>query len=359
MPAEQADKTEPATPKRREDARRKGQVAMSRELQSVVLLAAAVLLLRSGLGERLGVEISRLTEVAWSGTRPGSLADFHAALLGSLGSASLALVPFVVLLALAGAAAAFVQVGPLLSWEAVKPRGDRMSPIQGFKRMFDLDRLFDLVKALFKVAIVGSLGYWILAAALPKIISLHGAPLEAGLSELADLALRFALSALAFLALMAGIDLLYQRWRYDHRLKMSKKEVRDELKDREGNPQVRSRARALQRELTRSRMIASVAEASVVVTNPTHFAVALLYSPENPAPTIVAKGRNHVAQRIREVARENGVPIVENKPLAQLLHRTGKVGREIPESLFRAVAEVLAYVYRLDPRRAEAWGART
>ena len=156
---------------------------------------------------------------------------------------------------------------------------------------------------------------------------------------------------------MAAIDVLYQRWRYETRLRMTKKEVRDEVKDREGDSQLRGRARAMQREMNRSRVLASVADASVVVTNPTHFAVALQYTGAGGAPRVLAKGRNHVAARIREMARKHGVPIVENKPLARLLHRTAKVGEQIPEALYQAVAEVLAYVYRLDPARGRSWSA--
>ena len=161
-----------------------------------------------------------------------------------------------------------------------------------------------------------------------------------------------------FLAVMAVADLFYQRWRWEQKLRMSKREVRDEFKQREGDPLVRSRFRAKHRELTRSRMIAAVADADVVVTNPTHYAVALQYDRmAMAAPQVVAKGRNHVALRIREAAVEHRVPIVEDAPLARLLHRTGEVGQEIPQNLFQAVAEVQAYVYRLDPRRGATWGA--
>jgi len=349
---DQAEKTEDATPKRVDDARRKGQVAQSRELQSVILLTAVLLVLSSGLAEALVLRVVWLTELAWTTTRPSSLADFHVILMQNFAGAGMALVPIIVLGSLAGAAAALVQIGPMLSWQVLTPRADRISLVKGFKRMVDLDRLFDLGKALFKVAVVGSITFWVIDGSLDRIIGLYGASLETGLVEAGSLARKVALYVLSFLAVMAAVDLVYQRMRHAKRLRMSLKEVRDEMKDREGNPHVRSRARALQRELTRSRMIASVAEASVVVTNPTHFAVALQYAPELSAPRVLAKGRNHVAKRIREVARENGVPIVENKPLAQILHRTAKVGHEIPEALFQAVAEVLAYVYRLNPARS-------
>jgi len=171
------------------------------------------------------------------------------------------------------------------------------------------------------------------------------------------LARRVAVLTVAFLTAMAALDVLYVRWRHEKRLRMTRKEVRDEVKEREGSPHVRSRVRQLQREVSRSRMIQAASEASVVVTNPTHYAVALQYSRDLPAPRVLAMGRNHVAQRIREVAREHDIPIVENPPLARLLFRTAKVGQDIPESLYQAVAEVLAFVYRVDARRAREWGA--
>ena len=172
------------------------------------------------------------------------------------------------------------------------------------------------------------------------------------------LGLDIATWILAALALMAMIDLIYQRWRYEERLKMTRKEVRDEHKEQEGDPGTRRRYRTRQLELSQSRMISAVAEATVVITNPTHFAVALVYRRlEMDSPKVVAKGKSHVAARIRAMAEKHGVPIVENPTLARILYRTCKIGREVPENLFQAVAEVLAYIYRLDPRRAAPWGA--
>jgi flagellar biosynthetic protein FlhB len=223
--------------------------------------------------------------------------------------------------------------------------------------MFSVDRIYDLAKSLLKVVVVGGVGYAVIAAELPVVVGLAGAGIGDALATTGTLALRLGAGILAALAAMAVVDLFYQRYRWEQKLRMSKREVRDELKQREGDPLVRSRFRAKHRELTRSRMIADVAEADVVVTNPTHYAAALRYDRmEMGAPRVVAKGRNKVALRIRQAAIEHRIPIVEDAPLARLLHRTTEVGHEIPENLFQAVAEVLAFVYRLDPRRGISWG---
>lgn len=360
MPEDQAQKTEPATPKRREEARKRGEVAQSREVQSVAVLGAAMLGIGSFLGVGLVARLAQQAQLAWSGTPhpPGSLADFHAAILQAAAAAGAGLVPLLLLFAAIGAGSQVLQTGPLLANEALRFRGSRLSPAKGLRRMLSIDRVYDLGKSLLKVAVVAGVGYAVIAAELPAVIGLAGAGIGDALAATGTLARRLAAGILAALAAMAVVDLFYQRYRWEQRMRMSKREVRDELKQREGDPLVRSRFRAKHRELSRSRMIAAVAEADVVVTNPTHYAAALRYDRlEMGAPRVLAKGRNQVALRIRQAAEEHRVPIVEDPPLARLLHRTTEVGREIPENLFQAVAEVLAYVYRLDPRRGISWGA--
>jgi len=355
---DQNDKTEPATEKKRQDARNKGSVAQSRELQTAILLGAALAVLGSGFALSLAQGIVSLSDAAWSGAHPRTLADFHAVLLRTFMTAGAGAIPIMLLVSLAGAGAALVQIGPLFSLEALKPQASRLSLAKGMKRMADLDRLFDLGKALFKVTVVGTIVWKTVGPELHRIVGMSAVPLSQSLPIAGGLARDAALTSVVFLGAMAALDLLYQRARFEKRLRMTKKEVRDELRDREGNPHVRNRARAVQREMSRARMIAAVADASVVVTNPTHYAVALQYLPERAAPLVIAKGRDHVARRIREVALENDVPIVENRPLARLLHRSAKVGEDIPEALYQAVAEVLAYVYRLRPNRATGWSSR-
>ncbi len=360
MPEEEAERTEPATPKKREDARRKGDVAQSREVQSVVILATALLVLGSELGGKLLRSLASLARAAWSHAAhpPESLADFHSVILGKAAPPALAVLPILLLLAAAGVLAQLVQTGPLLSLEALAFQGSRLNPLKGIKRMVSGERLFDLVKSILKVVVVCIAGWAVIGSEMEAIVGLADVGIGPGLQHLGELARRLAVAALSVLALMAIGDLLFQRFLYEKKLRMSKREVREEARQREGDPHIRSRFRQMQRDLSRSRMIAAVADADVVITNPTHYAVALAYQQsEMAAPEVVAKGRGHVALRIREAAEAADVPIVENPPLARTLHQTTEVGREVPEKLFQAIAEVLAYVYRIDPRRARRWGA--
>ena len=360
MAEDSGEKTEEPTPKRIEDARKKGNVANSRDLSGVVVMAGALLAFATFASADLGENLSVQARGAWGGgeIRPTSLADFHAVLLNHFALSARAFIPLALVLVATGAAISLAQTGPLLSAEALAFRGSRMDPIKGVKRLVDGDRLFDLGKAPLKIAAVGVALWAVIRAGLDGVLALIGAPVAATLSSIDALATRAALLSLVGLALLAVLDLAWVRLRYRKRLRMSLREVRDEMREREGSPQVKSRRKAVQRELSRQRMISDVARADVVITNPTHYAVALRYvRGEMNAPTVVARGRNHVAFRIRAVARENDVPIVENPPLARVLYRTAKLGREIPESLFEAVAEVLAYVVRLDERRGRAWSA--
>ena len=360
MPEEEAEKTEPATPKRRQDARKKGEVAQSREIQHVVILSVALLALGSSLGLGVLTALADMARSAWTGIAapPETLADYQTILLGHARYPALAVLPIILLFAAAGTASQVLQTGPLLSAEALAFKANRMSLLKGAKRMLGPDRLFDLAKAIIKIGIVGVVGWSVISGEIDQLVGLADIDIGPGLAIIGTLSRRLAIAILAVLALMAAGDLFYQRWRYDKRLRMSKREVREEAKQREGNPHVRSRFRQMQRDLSRSRMITAVADADVVVTNPTHYAVALRYERlQMGAPEVVAKGRGHVAARIRQAAQDADVPIVENPPLARMLHQTTEVGRPVPDNLFQAVAEVLAYIYRLDPRRATSWGA--
>ncbi len=359
MAEDKAQKTEPATPKRREDARRKGQVAQSRELQSVAVLAAALLALASPLGSAIVDALLRTMSGSFTAAMqpPSSLGDFHAAFVTPLATLGMAMLPVLLAILVFGAGTQIVQTGPLWSPGALQPKLERISLVAGFKRFVSIERIFELGKALLKVAAVAALGVYVLGDDVAAVIGLGGSDVGSGLDLTFDLAVQLGGSILVLLALLAIIDVAFQRWRYEERLKMSRQEVRDELRQREGDPALRGRARALHRDLSRSRMIAAVADAHVVITNPTHYAVALRYDRVSMrAPECVAKGRGHVAARIRAAAKEHDVPIVENPPVARLLHKTCEVGRAIPENLFEAVAEILAFVFRLDPRRARSFG---
>jgi len=358
--ADDAEKTEPATPKKKEDARNKGQVAQSRDVSTVLLLAAGVAAIGSPLGARLGRMMIEAAQRAWGGllVQPGSVADYHTLLLNHGLMVAVGMAPFAVIFMVVGVASNLVQVGWLLSAEALAVKFEKMNPISGLKRMFSIDRLYELGKALIRLGVVIWILWWLIEPSMPEVFTLMGADLvETG--RLGGLLLRRTMwTILVVFAAFAILDFVWQRFQHEKRLRMTKQEVRDESKQREGDPKVKSRIRQIQREIAQQRMFEAVADADVVVVNPTHYAVALQYRPEeHRSPKVLAKGRNHVALRIRKRAEELGIPIVENPPIAQLLYKTAKVDREIPEDLYQAVAEVLAYIYKLDPRQGARWRA--
>ncbi len=354
MAEDQAQRTEPATPKKREDSRRKGQVAQSRDFQSFVVLGAAAVALGVGFGaELLGSLLGTLRfALGQAGSPPASSSDFHAVLLTAGTPSATALLPIMSLIAAVAGLAQLAQVGPLFSFEVLRPRGDRIDPVKGLGRMVQADRWVELAKAILKVVLVSLAAWWAVQHDLRRLVELPRLDLESVLLVLALVVGKAAAAALGLLAVVAVFDVAFQRARYEKQLRMTRQEVREELKQAEGDPQMRAWFRRRQREVSRSRMIAAVATADVVVTNPTHFAVALRYERARmSAPEVVAKGQDHVAQRIREAARSAGVPVHENAPLARLLYRSCELGQQVPEKLFQAVAEVLAFVYKLDAAR--------
>jgi flagellar biosynthetic protein FlhB len=361
MAEDAAEKTEEPTPKRLEDARRKGQVASSRDVSSVIVLALALGSL-AGFGlPRLFQALAGQAAAAWGGSEivPHTVGDFHAVILAHGSTLLVAFLPLALLLMLAGATSNVVQTGLMFSTEALGFKANRISPVQGFKRLFSPDRLFDLAKAPLKVGVVGAAMAFTMVPALEAVLSLVSAPPIVIGQTMRALGVQTAGIALFGLSALAVGDFVWVRNRHRKQLRMSLREVRDEMRERDGSPEVRSRRRQVQREMSRRRMIAEVALADVVLVNPTHFAIALRYvRGEMAAPKVLARGRGAVAERIRREARRHDVPIVENPPLTRLLYKSARVGKEIPESLFEAVAEVLALVYRMDRRRAGAWGAR-
>lgn len=241
-----------------------------------------------------------------------------------------------------------LQVGFHVSTESLAPQLGRINPVEGAKRIFSKRALVELAKATLKIAVIGYMAYMAVKPDLGKLPSLlYMEPPEAA-AFAARLVGKIALWIGSCMLAVAAIDYLYQRWEHEDSIKMSVQDIKDELKQTEGDPYIRSAIRARQRQLAQSRMMQAVPTADVVITNPTHVAVAIRYdAPSMNAPVIVAKGIALIAERIREIAKDNNVPIVENPPLARTLHELGEVGQEIPVELYQAVAEVLAYVYRL------------
>jgi len=349
MPEEAYERTEPATPKKREEARKKGQVPQSRELPAAFILAVGLLILYFAGGWVIGLMGGLMREVF------GSLAslsiDYGTFTLASRYAAFM-ITPFALGVVVAAVSANVLQKGFVLSAEPIKPQFSRVNPVEGFRRLFSLSSLMEFVKSGLKVLAVGFIGYKVLKGELFRCPEMLSSAPRGMLQYISHASFGLLLKVtIAFMGI-AALDFLYQRWDYEKKLRMSRQELKDELKQREGDPQIKARLRSLQRQIARQRMMQRVKEADVVVTNPTRLAVALKYERGRmAAPMVVAKGRGFIAEKIREIATAAGVPIVENKPLAEILFRTVEIGQLIPEALYRAVAEILAYVYRIKGRR--------
>jgi len=347
---EAEDRTEAPTPRRLEKAREQGQVPLSREAVGFATLlggtlAAALALPPLGL-EWLRAAYVLLASAAEQETGPAMLALLRASLL--------ALLPVLVAVSLAAILATMVQTGWLLHGQALAPKLSRLNPLAALKRLFGPEGLAELARTLAKLGIVG-LALWRAVDLSVLQATLHRPP-GALLAEAGHGALRLLLASLAAFALVAGLDLLWVRWRHIRQLRMSREDLREELRESEGDPQVKGRLRRLRESRARQRMLAAVPKAAVVITNPTHYAVALSYDQgQATAPRLVAKGVDAMAARIRAMAEEHGVPIVANPPLARALYRL-EPDTEIPPEHWQVVAEIIAYVWRLQGRVAAGHG---
>jgi flagellar biosynthetic protein FlhB len=347
------DKTEKATPKRREEARKKGQVAKSTDLSGAVVVLAglfAIGLTGSSMVQRMADGIHDAL-AAGAGRDPVTVNTVGDLMLSSGQNAAICLAPVVGACALAGLVVNLAQVGIRLKSQALKPNFRRLDPKAGFKKIAGKQSLVELAKNLVKIAIVG----WVVLSALLPHIQDYAAmvgisPLQFGHAT-ADLVKQIAFRATFAYLFIGVIDYFYQRYTHNKSLMMKKEEVKDEGKGQDLPAEVKGAIRRRQREQARARMMGDVPTADVIVTNPTHYSVALKYDGHSAAPTVVAKGKDLVALRIREIAAEAGVPIVPDPPLARSLHGSVEVGHQIPEELFAAVAQILAYVYRVAGRR--------
>jgi flagellar biosynthetic protein FlhB len=255
--------------------------------------------------------------------------------------------PLLLVLVLASAAAPFLLNSFIFSPKALAPKLSRMDPIQGIKRILSWSGVVDMLKAVAKAGLIGGIAAWVIWSERNEIVALLTLPLESGLAAVGKLLAFSFLVVVAAMVLIVAVDVPFQIWHYHDKLKMTRDEVRREGKEMEGDPHVKGRIRSLQREAARRRMMAAVPKADVIVTNPTHFAVALAYKSGMGAPRVVAKGTGEVARRIREIGAEHGVPLLEAPPLARALHRHVDLDQEIPGTLYAAVAEALAWVYQL------------
>lgn len=343
------DKTEDPTPRRREEAREEGQVARSVELTAAASLLAAIVLLRT-LGPAMLAGFMRLirTLCADGGVRvDGTLVASRLTVL----TVAEFTAPFLLAVLAVTAAVGAAQAGLLLTWKKLQLKPEHLSPVAGVKRLFSPEALARLGIGVVKLVVVGAVAWHTLAGGIERVLAVGGLAATglfvASCSVVFDLALRLGL----VLLILGIIDYVLARWRLERQLRMTKQEVRDELKRMEGDPLVKQRRRQIQRRLMMQRIRSEVPRADVVVTNPTEYAVALKYDESTmQAPRVVAKGVDLLALRIREIAQANGVPVVQRPPLARALYASVDVGKDIPPVFYRAVAEVLAYVYQLARR---------
>ena len=345
----QQDRTEQATPKRREDARKKGDVPRSRELTLTAVMlsgAAAMLLLSKSYGQvllsvisdGLVIERAQIFDVSYMGVAFATLG----------GAAIKGLLPLAAVLLVAIFLSAAAMGGLSFSLKAAAPKLERISPLKGIKRIFSANSLNELVKALGKFSIVALIAISWLWFSIEELSGLGREPIGAAIVHALKICGVSLLVISSGLLLIAAVDVPFQLWQYQKKLRMTKQQVKDEFKETEGRPEVKSRIRALQQQIATRRMMEELPNADVVITNPTHFAVALKYDEHlMGAPRVIAKGQDLIAARIREVAEEHKVPLFEAPPLARVLYRTTDIGQEIPAKLYAAVAQVLAYVYQV------------
>ncbi len=342
------DRTEPATPRRREEARERGQVARSADLSSAAVLLTAVLGLRFAgrpLIEGLFASTSGvLGGLGGIGDDPSAVMDHFGALFAAV---LMGFLPFAGIVLAGSIAVNLAQTGFLFTAEPLKPDLDRVNPISGLMRLFSMRSLARLLGGLLKLAIVGLVVGATIWSERGGLAELSGRGVEQASGVAVDLMQSLSLRAAIALFVLALFDYGFQKWRYELDLRMTKHEIREELKRFEGDPKIKERRRSIQRRIALQRMMAGVPEATVVITNPTHLAVAVRYEQSMPEPVVVAKGADQMALRIRETAMEHGVPIVERKELARALYAGVEVGQAVPSALYKAVAEIIAYVYRL------------
>jgi flagellar biosynthetic protein FlhB len=346
------DRTESATPKKREEARKRGQVAKSTELSSSLVFLGVVFVLHMTLSSsskylmeymRYGLGVPHVTpldipEVYHIATR------FMTLLFQVVG-------PLFIGAIIIGVIVNMTQTGFMFSMQALTPDFNKLNPLKGVQRFLSARGLVETLKAMLKLFLIGYIAWSSIYQNYPAMLSIIRMDIPTLLSFIGNLVYQIALKVGLYLFILAAADYAWQRYSFEKSIRMTKEEVKQELKQSEGNPQIRARIRAKMRQIARRRMMESVPKADVVITNPTHFAVALEYKAESmKAPIVSAKGADLIARRIREIAEENHVPIVQNPTLARTIWKTVDIGQEIPSDLYAAVAEVLAYVYRINKR---------
>lgn len=350
-PDDQGEKTEAPTDRRRQESRQQGQVARSTDLTSAIILLGVLGALYM-LGSRMfGEMASVMHRLLDGGTAAADLNDAAATVNRCLADLGVILAPLMLTAMVLAVLSNLIQVGMQVTTEPLKPDLNKLNPLTGLGRMFSRRSLIRLVMSLGKVALVTLVAYVSIAAQMDAILAASALGYQRLMETAASMVGSLGLRIGGVLLVLALLDYLYQRWQHEQDLRMTRQELREDLKRMEGDPQIRARRQRIARQLAMQRMSRQVPKATVVITNPTHLAVALQYKEGMNAPRVLAKGADFMATRIRQIAAGAGVPIVERRPLAQALYKSCRVGDEIPVSLYQAVAEVLAYVYELARHR--------
>jgi len=345
---DEAQKTEDPTPKKIEESRKKGQVALSREINNWVMLFAGTILI-AALASTMLSDLSKVMRVFIESAHslPGDAGGLGEVLKITFQEVMKIMALPLIILILAAFLAPFVQVGPLFAPESIKPEISKISIFKGFGRLFSVRSLTEFAKGIFKIAAVGVVGTIILIPFFGQMEHFVGLPMILIMHELQSLVVKLMIGVLIVVLIIAVIDLVYQRYDNAKKMRMTKQEVKDEYKQTEGDPHVKARLRQLRMEKGRQRMMQAVPDADVVITNPTHFSIALKYDPETmEAPMCVAKGTDELALRIRETATEHGVELFENKPLARSLYDVVEIDQTIPIEHYQAVAEIISFVFK-------------
>lgn len=351
--ADQGERTEEATQQRREDYRKRGQIAQTRELSSVLLLFSSVLII-AVMSQFFLQQINELFYLSFGDQLVANIREGHTNSIATFAVTRMAyiILPIMGVYWVVGLASSVLQVGFVYNEEAMQVRWERLDPVAGFKKMFSLRAILEGLKAIVKVSVILGLSYLLLRDHINTLPHLMSFSIAQILQFLGSLTIRLLSGVGFFMLCLAGADYFYQRWDMEKEMRMTKQEIKEEHKSREGDPMIRARIKRIQREMASKRMMGEVPKADVIVTNPTHIAVALKYDDTMVAPTVIAMGADNIAAKIRELAKEFNIPIVENKPLARAIFKTMKIGQQIPRELYTAIAEVLSYVYRLRKKKA-------
>ncbi|NLO93258.1 MAG: flagellar biosynthesis protein FlhB [Clostridiaceae bacterium] len=352
--ADNSDKTEKATPKKRQDLRKKGQVLKSKELPSSLLLLILFISIKI-LGRNVYNRCVSIFNMFFSQTSEYNLQEpieVMKLLTFVILEIAKIVAPFFIIAIIVGVVSTVVQIGFLFTTEPIRPKFSHLNPISGLKRMFSTRSLFELLKSIVKVIIIGWIAWNSIQAEFINLTKLMDLSIGQIAAYLADTVLGIGIKICFALLVIAGVDYFFQWRKYEKDIRMSKQEIKEEYKQMEGNPEIKSRIKQKQREISMRRMLKDIPKADVVITNPTHYAVAIKYEPDKmPAPYVLAKGVDYMAQRIKEIAKDNNVHMTENVPLAQALYNTVEIGEAVPPELYKAVAEVLAFVYSLEGKQ--------